>query len=326
MGKSAIIRMVVVKDRAAYIKAMNDSRPTPASDMPSDTWVDNLAPTAVRPYLRLARVDRPIGTWLLLIPCWWGYAMASPGLPDWWIMGLFALGALAMRGAGCTINDLTDRDFDRMVARTATRPLASGEISVVGGFVFLAFLSAIGLAVLWQFNTFTIQLGVASLALVVVYPFAKRFTYWPQLFLGFTFNWGALMGWSAATGGLAAPALWLYAAGIFWTLGYDTIYAHQDKADDLLVGVKSTALKFGDRTRYWLALFYAAGLILLVAAGSAAALAWPYFVALILGALHLAWQVWRVDFDSPARCLFFFKSNRDFGLIVLAGIIGARLL
>ncbi|MEK9725388.1 MAG: 4-hydroxybenzoate octaprenyltransferase [Rhodospirillaceae bacterium] len=305
---------------------MNDGISAPATDIPRDGWVERWAPGPARPYLRLARLDRPIGTWLLLIPCWWGQALATPGWPDVWTMALFAVGALAMRGAGCTVNDLADRDFDRMVARTADRPIASGRISVAQGVAFLAALSAIGLWVLVQFNAFAIQLGVASLALIVVYPFMKRITYWPQLFLGFTFNWGVLVGWAVVTGGMAAPALWLYAAGIFWTLGYDTIYAHQDKADDIVVGVKSTALKFGAATPGWLVGFYTATASLLGVAGWTAGLGWPFAVGLAAGAAHLAWQVRRVDLDDPKSCLRFFKSNRDFGLIVLCGIVAGRLL
>ncbi len=317
--------VVIIAD-AAYIAPMNDANITSASDIPSANWVDRRAPAAARPYLRLARADRPIGTWLLLIPCWWGVALASPGVPDWRLMALFGVGALVMRGAGCTINDLADREYDAKVARTASRPIASGQISVFRGVLFTAILSGIGMAVLLQFNTFAIQLGVASLVLVAVYPFMKRVTYWPQLFLGLAFNWGALMGWAEVKGDLDAPAVWLYAAGIFWTLGYDTIYAHQDKADDLIVGVKSTALKFGEGTPFWLALFYAGTVALLIAAGDAAGLGWPYFVGLVAGALHLVWQVWRVDLNEPGSCLTIFKSNRDFGIILLAGIVTARVL
>ena len=304
---------------------MSDTVHPSASDINPDSWVDRWAPSGWRPYLRLARADRPIGTWLLLIPCWWGAAMASTGLPSALYFLLFAVGALVMRGAGCTVNDLADRKFDRMVARTATRPIASGQISVPQALIFVVFLSGIGLTVLVQFNALTIQLGVASLALVALYPFMKRFTYWPQAFLGLTFNWGALVGWTAVAGDLQAPAVWLYVAGIFWTLGYDTIYAHQDKADDLLVGVKSTALKFGAATPRWLMLFYGTAVGLIGVAGWSAALAWPFFVGLTAGAVHLTWQVRTVDLEDPKSCLRFFKSNRDFGLMVLAGMVIARV-
>ena len=250
--------------------------------------------------------------------------MASSGLPDWWFMALFGVGALVMRGAGCTVNDLVDRDFDRMVTRTVGRPIANGDLSVLQAFALLAFLLGIGLAILLQFNGVTVGLGLASLILVIVYPFMKRFTYWPQAFLGLTFNWGALMGWAAVTGALEAPALWMYIAGLFWTLGYDTIYAHQDKADDLLIGVKSTALKFGTATTKWLVGFYAITIVLLGLAGSAVAMAWPYYAGLMAGAAHLTWQVLTVNFDTPKSCLRLFKSNRDFGLIILVGIVIAR--
>ena len=312
---------------------MNDAALSPAagpapsaSDIPAGGWVDRLIPAPLRPYLRLARLDRPIGTWLLLIPCWWGQAMASEGQPDWRLGLLFALGALVMRGAGCTVNDLADRDIDARVARTAARPIASGAVSVAGGVAFLGLQLALGLWVLVQLNPFAIQLGVASLALVVVYPFMKRLTYWPQAWLGLTFNWGALLGWAAVSGGLElAPGL-LYAAGCFWTLGYDTIYAHQDKEDDLVAGVKSSALALGAHTKPWLILFYALTLALVGWAGVEAHLAWPFHAGLALGAAHLAWQVRRVDIDDPALCLRVFKSNRDFGLIVLAGIVAAKVL
>ncbi|MEQ9360944.1 MAG: 4-hydroxybenzoate octaprenyltransferase, partial [Rhodospirillales bacterium] len=241
-------------------------------------------------------------------------------------MALFAVGALVMRGAGCTVNDIADRDIDKRVARTATRPITSGQVSVVQALAFLALQLAIGLAVLLQFNTYTVILGASSLVLVAIYPFAKRVTYWPQFVLGLTFNWGALLGWTAVTGRLEAPAVLLYAAGLLWTMGYDTIYAHQDKEDDVLVGVKSTALKFGDATRPWLAAFYGGTVTLLAAAGVHAALHPVYFAGLAVAALHLVWQVRGLDLDDAKVCLGRFKSNRDFGLIVLAAIIAGRLL
>jgi 4-hydroxybenzoate polyprenyltransferase len=296
------------------------------TDIPSESWIDRFAPPGIRPYLRLARADRPIGTWLLLLPCWWGAALAAPTWPDAKMFILFTIGAVVMRGAGCTVNDLADRKFDARVARTATRPIASGQISVLKAFVFLALQLFLGLSVLVQFNTFTVALGVISLVLIVLYPFMKRITYWPQLFLGFTFNWGALLGWAAVQGGLAAPALVLYAAGIFWTLGYDTIYAHQDKEDDVLIGVKSTALKFGAMTKPWLVGFYTITVILLAATGLLANLAWPFYSGLTLAAWQLAWQIKSVDIADPKNCLRRFKSNRDFGLILLAGIIAAKVV
>jgi len=297
-----------------------------ATDIPSESWIDRFAPEVIRPYLRLARLDRPIGTWLLLLPCWWGAALATPAWPDATMFVLFTIGAVVMRGAGCTVNDLADRKFDARVARTATRPIASGQISVLKAFVFLALQLLLGLSILLQFNAFTVALGASSLLLIVLYPFMKRITYWPQLFLGFTFNWGALLGWAAVKGELSAPAFVLYGAGIFWTLGYDTIYAHQDKKDDVLIGVKSTALKFGDGTKPWLVGFYSITVILLAATGLLANLAWPFYSGLTLAALHLAWQIKSVDIANSKNCLRRFKSNRDFGLILLAGIIAAQVI
>ena len=252
--------------------------------MVPDSWVLRAAPAALRPYLQLARVDRPIGTWLLLFPCWWSYGLAltttGPLTAQPWQAWLpfagFALGALVMRGAGCTINDLADREIDAKVARTATRPLPSGRVTLRQALGFLLIQLLIGLLVLVQFNGFTILVGLAAMALVVPYPFMKRITYWPQAWLGFTFNWGALVGWAAAHGALEAPALLLYAGGIAWTLGYDTIYAHQDKEDDALIGVRSSALRLGAATRPWLLVFYGLALVLFLAAGAAAGAAWPF--------------------------------------------------
>ncbi|MBI1779314.1 MAG: 4-hydroxybenzoate octaprenyltransferase [Proteobacteria bacterium] len=295
--------------------------PGTVSDIRVGDWVDRFLPKALRPYARLARLDRPIGTWLLLLPCWWGVALASPGAPAWGLFLLFALGAVVMRAAGCVINDLADRDIDRLVERTQSRPLASGAIGLKGAFAFLSLLLLIGFAVLMQLDWPAIVTGLAIMLVVVVYPLAKRVTYWPQLVLGLAFNWGALMGWVAIHGRIGTPSLLLYAAGICWTLGYDTIYAHQDKADDALIGVKSTALLLGTRTRPWLAGFYLATLTLLAAAGQAAGSGWPFNAGLALGGLHLIWQVASLDIDDPADCLAKFKSNRDFGLIVTLGTI-----
>ena len=316
--------MIIV--RSAYIGYMSKMNTMIESDITPGDWVDRWTPPFIRPYMRLARADRPIGAWLLLIPCWWGLALASNGWPDWSFIALFFVGAFVMRAAGCTVNDLADRNFDRVVARTANRPIASGQLTVFHATVFLVILLIIGLAILLQFNTITIYLGVASLLLVVIYPFMKRFTYWPQAFLGLTFNWGSLMGWTTISGELNAPALWLYAAGVCWTLGYDTIYAHQDKTDDLLVGVKSTALKFGEHTLIWLILFYCATIILLGTIGVLMDLAWPYFVGLSVGAGHFLWQLLTVNLDIPVSCLKVFKSNRDFGLIIFGSIILARVI
>ena len=304
---------------------MRHAARSPASDIRADTWVDRLAPAAARPYLRLARADRPIGTWLLLWPCWWSVALASDGWPDPVLLALFAVGALVMRGAGCTVNDIVDRDIDARVARTAARPIPAGEITVRQAFVFLAVLLLVGLAVLLQFNRFAVALGAASLLLVAVYPFMKRVTDWPQAFLGLTFNWGALLGWAAVRGTLDAPAVALYAAGLMWTLGYDTIYAHQDKEDDAIVGVRSTARLFGDRTRPWLLGFYAATIGGTVAAGVLAGLAWPFFAVVALAAGHLLWQALTVDIGRPADCLAKFRSNRDYGLIVFVALIAGQV-
>ena len=231
-----------------------------------------------------------------------------------------------MRGAGCTYNDIVDRDFDGRVARTAGRPLPSGQVTPRQAWVFLVLQSLLGLAVLLQFNGFTIAVGIASLALVASYPFMKRITYWPQAWLGLTFNWGALVGWAAHEGAIGLPAVLLYLGGIVWTLGYDTIYAHQDKEDDALVGVKSSALKLGRATRPWLVLFYAMTLALFASAGLAAGLGWPFLLGIAAVALHFAWQIRRLDIDDPAGCLATFRSNRHVGWLLLAGILGDALL
>ncbi|MDH3912102.1 MAG: 4-hydroxybenzoate octaprenyltransferase [Rhodospirillales bacterium] len=297
-----------------------------ASDIRSGHWSYRLAPAPVRPYLKLARIDRPIGTWLLLFPCWWGLSLALAAWgewPDWRLLALFAAGSLIMRGAGCTYNDMVDRDYDGRVARTAGRPIPSGQISMTRAAVFLALQLLAGLAVLLQFNGFAVALGIASLALVFTYPFMKRITYWPQAWLGLTFNWGALLGWAAVTGALAWPPVLLYLAGLAWTLGYDTIYAHQDKEDDALIGVKSTALKLGAATRPWLVGFYALAVLLMLAAGTAAGLGWPFLAGVLGVALHFAWQVATLDIDDPANCLLRFRSNRFVGWILLAGIVAA---
>ena len=296
------------------------------TDIRRGDWVDRLVPAALRPYCRLARLDRPIGTWLLLFPCWWSIALAAPpgGGPSIRLLVLFALGALVMRGAGCTINDMADRDFDRRVTRTASRPLASGAVSMRGALVFLALQLLIGLVILLQLSPLAIALGVASLALIVTYPFMKRVTYWPQAFLGLTFNWGALMGYAAAKDRLDAAPLLLYAAGIAWTLVYDTIYAHQDKEDDALIGVKSTALLFGARSRDWILGFYAVGFALVLASGITAHAGWPFTFLMLLAGGHLLWQVHRLDIDDPERCLKIFRSNRETGaLIALAFVVSS---
>ena len=288
-------------------------------------WVDTLAPAWSRPYLRLARLDRPIGSWLLLLPCWWSAALAAiaarQAAPDLAHLVLFFIGAFAMRGAGCTWNDIVDRDLDASVERTRSRPIPSGQVSVAKAFAFLALQSLVGLAVLIAFNSFTIALGVASLAIVAVYPFMKRITYWPQIVLGLAFSWGALMGWAAAFGRLDAPALLLYAGSIAWVIGYDTIYAHQDREDDALIGIKSTALLFGARTKPMLGLFYGLAVILIGLAGWSAGAGLVFALGLTAFAAHLVWQIARLNIADPDRCLALFKSDRDAGLILFAGLL-----
>lgn len=290
-------------------------------DMPIDGWIDRFAPSPVRPYLVLMRLDRPIGTWLLLLPCWWSIALAAERWPDLWLMGLFGIGALVMRGAGCTINDIADRDFDAKVARTAARPIASGRVSVTRAVMFLVFQLLIGLAILTQLNLFAIELGVASLLLVVPYPLMKRITHWPQAWLGLAFNWGALLGWAAVRGTLDWPPVLLYVGGIFWTLAYDTIYAHQDKEDDVLVGVKSTALALGERTVPALGVFFGLALALIIVAGGMAGLGWGFYPMMGAAAVHALWQIRTVDIHQSRNCLAKFKSNRDFALLVLAAVV-----
>jgi 4-hydroxybenzoate polyprenyltransferase len=288
-------------------------------------WVDGLAPSFARPYLRLARLDRPIGSWLLLMPCWWSVGLAGMRagyFPSLWHIVLFFIGAFAMRGAGCTWNDLVDRNLDGLVERTRSRPIPSKQVSIAQAAAFMMAQALIGLLVLIQFNKFTVMTGLASLLVVAIYPFMKRITYWPQIVLGLAFSYGALMGWPAAFGRLDWPALVLYAGSISWVIGYDTIYAHQDREDDLLIGIKSTALLFGENTRPMLASFYAGAVVLIAAAGFMAGGYLVFAIGLTVFAAHLAWQVMRLDIDDPAHCLKLFKSNRDAGLI----LFGAMLL
>jgi 4-hydroxybenzoate polyprenyltransferase len=285
-------------------------------------------PQALRPYLRLARLHAPIGTWLLLFPGWWSLTLAAaPGaLPDGKMLVLFAIGALVMRGAGCTVNDIVDRDIDAKVARTANRPLASGQLSLKQALVFLALQLAVGLVILLQLSPLAIKLGIFSLLLVGAYPFMKRITWWPQAFLGLTFNLGALMGFAAVTDTLTWPTVLLYVAGFFWTLFYDTIYAHQDKEDDALIGVKSTARYFGSNTRTWLTGFAIATVLLLMGVVATAGLGWAAKLGVIGVAAHLAWQTVACDFDDPNDCKAKFQSNRFIGWILLAGLVIAKLM
>jgi 4-hydroxybenzoate polyprenyltransferase len=288
-------------------------------------WVDRLLPSRARPYARLARLDRPIGWWLLLWPCWWSSALATnyveapvPVLPH---LLLFLVGAIVMRGAGCTYNDIVDRKIDAAVARTRSRPIPSGQVSVAGAFVFMILLALIGLVVLLQFDPFTILLGIASLGSIVIYPFLKRFTNWPQIGLGISFSWGALMGWSALFGDVDLPAIVLYLGCIFWVIGYDTIYALQDKEDDTLAGVRSTARLFGRGAKRLIAVSYVAATLLFAVSFWLADTDIIAFVGLALGTAHLAWQVNTLDTENPDRCLRLFRSNRDYGWILFLGIL-----
>jgi 4-hydroxybenzoate polyprenyltransferase len=303
------------------------------SDIRKDHWLLRLAPAGARPYLELARLDRPIGTWLLLLPGWWALALAplaeptaSSPWPDWRLLLLFALGALVMRGAGCTYNDIVDRDFDARVARTAGRPLPSGRVSLRQALLFLAAQLLVGLAILLLLHPYAIALGAASLALVFSYPFMKRVTWWPQAWLGLTFNWGALMGYAALQGALSPAALALYAAGIAWTLGYDTIYAHQDKEDDALIGVKSSALLLGDKSKPAIAGFYVATIALYALVGALGSFSALYYAALAPAAAHFLWQMRRLDTEDASRCLTVFRSNREAGLLLLAPLLLEALL
>jgi 4-hydroxybenzoate polyprenyltransferase len=293
-------------------------------------WVDTLAPAWSRPYLRLARFDRPIGSWLLLLPCWWSAALAVRGPHDvstmLWCVALFFVGAFAMRGAGCTWNDITDRDLDARVERTRSRPIPSGQVTVAQALVFLVLQALAGLLVLLQFNSFAILTGIASLGVVALYPFMKRITYWPQIVLGLAFSWGALMGFAVLQQQIGVSALLLYAGSISWVIGYDTIYAHQDRDDDALIGVKSTALLFGERTALALTIFYALAVLLIGAAFVSASAGWAAYAGLVVFAAHLVWQIRGVRIDDPALCLRIFKSNRDAGLLLFAGLLADALM
>ncbi|MDV7338202.1 4-hydroxybenzoate octaprenyltransferase [Terasakiella sp. A23] len=302
---------------------MTESQTSKRSDIIYQGWVGTM-PKAIQPYLILMRADRPIGTWLLLFPCWWTLTLASDGMPNLYYAVLFAVGAFVMRGAGCVMNDLADRNFDGQVARTATRPIPNGDVSPKQAIAFMGFLCLLGLAVLVVFNPFTIILGIASLALVFIYPFCKRWTYWPQAILGLTFNWGALVGWAAVKGEVGLPALCIYIAGLFWTLGYDTIYAHQDKDDDVMIGIKSTALALGEKTQTALWIFYSLTTVLVATAGYLVDMNWPFYVGLALTAGHLIWQTIKLDIHDPKSCLDLFKSNKWFGWLLLASLLAGK--
>jgi 4-hydroxybenzoate polyprenyltransferase len=301
------------------------------ADALQDNWVDRFAPARTRPFLRLSRADRPIGTWLLWLPCLWGIGLAAMGDGfrgwDMWLALSCGVGAFLMRGAGCTWNDLADRDIDAQVARTRSRPLPSGQVTPRAALIWLVAQALIAALILFSYNGLAIGLGIASLALVAVYPFAKRFTWWPQVFLGLAFNWGALLAFAAHAGTITPAALCLYGAGIFWTLYYDTIYAHQDREDDAMIGVKSTARLFGARSRQWLwgfalAATVMAGLAAALPPASGAARAIALIGVLGFGA-HMARQMRRLDLDDPASCLRVFRANRDTGLILALGLFFA---
>ncbi len=290
-------------------------------------WVDTRAPLWSRPYLRLSRLDRPIGSWLLLLPCWWSAALAGGDISRLpLILALFFIGAFAMRGAGCTWNDITDRDLDAKVERTRSRPIPAGQVSVRQALVWLVIQALIGLLVLLQFNRFAVMTGIASLVIVAVYPFMKRITFWPQIVLGLAFSWGALMGFAVTLGRIDATALSLYAGSIAWVIGYDTIYAHQDAEDDALIGVKSTARLFGARTREALMVFYPLAAMLIGTALALAGAGWPAWIGLAAFAAHLVWQIRRLEISDPALCLLLFKSNRDAGLLLFAGMLADAVM
>jgi 4-hydroxybenzoate polyprenyltransferase len=300
------------------------SAAAPLPDAAPANWVDRFAPPALRPWLRLGRFDRPAGTWLLLLPGWQALALGPArhgGWPDLRLIVLFAIGAAVMRAAGCAYNDIVDRDLDAKVERTAKRPIPSGQISVKGAWAFLVGCSLVGLAILLSMNVLAIGLGVLSLGLVAAYPFMKRVTWWPQAWLGLTFNWGAVLGYAAATGQLEWPAALLYAGGLFWTLAYDTIYAIQDLEDDALAGVKSSARRLGDGAPRAVALFFALAALLALAAGAVAGLGPLFYLGWILYAAHFAWQARRVRVDDPAGALRLFWANRDAGLILFAAFV-----
>jgi 4-hydroxybenzoate polyprenyltransferase len=303
----------------------SDSRPAalPVADS-TGNWVDRTAPSWSQPFLRLARIDRPIGWWLLLLPCWWSAAMAALAqrapFPDPWLIALFLTGAVVMRGAGSTWNDILDRKIDAQVERTKNRPIPSGQVSAKAAFVFAIFLSFVGLAVLLQMNRFAILTGASSLLIVAIYPLAKRVISMPQFVLGLAFSWGALMGWAAVFGSLDWRPLALYAGTICWVIGYDTIYAHQDRRDDAIIGVKSSARLFGENTKLALTVLYSAtialsGIAIVYSGGGALSL-----IGLAAFAAHLCWQVATLDADNPAYCLKLFRANRDAGLLLFAGL------
>lgn len=303
--------------------------PIAVRDALDGNWVDKSAPTWLKPYARLARWDRPIGWWLLVLPCWFSAALAAiasaNSAPNLWHLLLFFIGAVAMRGAGCTYNDLVDRDIDAKVDRTRSRPLPSGQVTPRNAQLFMLVQALVGFLVLIQFNAFTVFVGLASLAIVAAYPFMKRLTHWPQSVLGLAFSWGALMGWSAHFAHLTWPAFALYGASVLWTIGYDTIYAHQDREDDALIGVKSTALLFGEQTKPFLIAVYGAAVALLLVAVIGAGGGWLAYLGLAGFAGALMWQIWRLKIQDEHRCLTLFRSNKQAGLLLFAGLAADAL-
>jgi 4-hydroxybenzoate polyprenyltransferase len=307
--------------------------PSPATPAVADAargnWVDRYAPEAVKPYARLARWDRPIGFWLLFWPCGFALGLAAVANPaagfDWRALVLMLIGAVAMRGAGCTLNDIVDAGLDARVERTRSRPIPAGQVSKQQAAIFLAAQALVGALVLVQFNGLTIGLGIASLVLVAIYPFMKRVTWWPQLFLGLAFSWGALVGWTSQTGSLSLPPLLLYLGSILWVIGYDTIYALQDVDDDALIGVKSTALLFGDRVKPAVAAFYIGALACWLAAGWIAG-AGAMLLLMAVPAALLAWQVATLDRLQPGNALARFKANHWVGLGLTGVLLAAVYL
>lgn len=301
------------------------------ADARSDNWVYRFLPRALWPYAQLARWDRPIGWQLLMWPCFWSAALAAnaDAAPDGGFslelklahLFLFFVGSVAMRGAGCTYNDLVDHKIDSEVARTRSRPLPSGRATRLQAKIFILLQALVGLIVLLQFNTFTILLGFASLLVVVIYPFAKRFTDWPQFFLGLAFSWGALMGWAGVFASLSWAPIWLYLAAIAWTVGYDTIYAHQDKEDDALVGVRSTARLFAENTKAWLSGIYGLALVFLLFAFMAADVSVLGYIGLFIAALMFAWQILILDIDNPDHCMRLFKFNGRVGGVIFLSLV-----
>ena len=303
------------------------------TDIKLDNWIHLYCPESIKPYAYLARLDRPIGIWLLLLPGWWAIAMSSGGIiamssggiiamnsSDWYILFLFAIGAVVMRAAGCIINDLWDRELDKKVKRTHTRPIAAGDLSIKQAFIFLFFLLFLGFIILIQMNVVTVLLGFLCLPLIIAYPLMKRWTWWPQAFLGFVSNFGVLMGWTAITGIIELPTLLLYASGILWTLGYDTIYAYQDREDDVLAGIKSTALKFGENAKIWVCSFFCFSWLLL---SLSAIIMFKFHIVFLLlpAALHLYWQMKHWKADNAESSLNIFKSNMIYGLLVLVAFL-----